>query len=87
MPRVALDLNKDADRQNVKGVWRRGPGLVPFAFSKGSHAGDIGAQVGIIHSGTIHYVGKPLITDDGSGAITPYTGGQPQAPATGIPPS
>ena len=35
MPRVALDLNKDADRQQVKGVWRRGPGLVPGEPNEG----------------------------------------------------
>ena len=35
MPRVALDLNKDADRQKVKGVWRRGPGLVPGEPNEG----------------------------------------------------
>ena len=29
MPRVALDLNTDADRQQVKAQWRVGPGLVP----------------------------------------------------------
>ena len=29
MPRIALDLNKEADRQKVKGQWRLGPGLVP----------------------------------------------------------
>ncbi len=35
MPRVALDLNKDADRQQVKGVWRIGPGLVPGEPNEG----------------------------------------------------
>jgi hypothetical protein len=35
MPRIALDLNKDADRQRVKGVWRRGPGLVPGEPNEG----------------------------------------------------
>jgi hypothetical protein len=35
MPRIALDLNKDADCQLVKGVWRRGPGLVPGEPNEG----------------------------------------------------
>ena len=28
MPRIALDLNKDEDRQKVKGQWRLGPGAM-----------------------------------------------------------
>ena len=35
MPRVALDLNKEADRQKVKGQWRVGPGLVPGQPNEG----------------------------------------------------
>ena len=35
MPRVALDLNKEADRQQVKGTWRVGPGLVPGEPNEG----------------------------------------------------
>ena len=35
MPRVALDLNKSADRQQVKGEWRVAPGLVPGAPNEG----------------------------------------------------
>ena len=35
MPRVALDLNKETDRQHVKGVWRVGPGLVPGEPNEG----------------------------------------------------
>jgi gluconolactonase len=35
MPRVALDLNKEADRQKVKGVWRRALGLVPGEPNQG----------------------------------------------------
>jgi ABC-type branched-subunit amino acid transport system substrate-binding protein len=65
-----------------------GPGLVPFAFSSSDHSGYTGTQIGIIHGLTIHVSGTPLVTDDSaSGAITPYTTAQPQAPATGIPPS
>ena len=35
MPRIALDLNKEADRQKVKGQWRLGPGLVPGEPNEG----------------------------------------------------
>jgi hypothetical protein len=35
MPRVALDLNKEADRQVVKGTWRRALGLVPGEPNQG----------------------------------------------------
>lgn len=35
MPRVALDLNKEEDRQKVKGMWRVGRGLVPGEPNEG----------------------------------------------------
>jgi hypothetical protein len=35
MPRIALDLNKEADRQVVKGTWRRALGLVPGEPNQG----------------------------------------------------
>ena len=35
MPRVALDLNKAEDRQQVKGQWRVAPGLVPGESNEG----------------------------------------------------
>ena len=35
MPRITLDLNKEADRQKVKGQWRMGPGLVPGEPNEG----------------------------------------------------
>jgi branched-chain amino acid transport system substrate-binding protein len=62
-----------------------GPGLVPFAFSSSSHAGFTGAQIGVIKGTAIKLLGTPMTTDDGTGAITPYTTAQPPAPASGIP--
>ncbi len=62
-----------------------GPGLVPFRYSKDSHAGYTGVQIGVIKSGALVLQGTPLVTDDGTGAITPYTTKQPEAPANGIP--
>jgi hypothetical protein len=35
VPRIALDLNKEEDRQKVKGQWRIGPGLVPGEPNEG----------------------------------------------------
>ena len=35
MPRVTLDLNKEDDRQQVKGTWRRALGLVPGEPNQG----------------------------------------------------
>ena len=35
MPRIALDLNKEEDRQKVKGTWRRAMGLVPGEPNQG----------------------------------------------------
>jgi branched-chain amino acid transport system substrate-binding protein len=63
-----------------------GPGLVPFAFSKTSHAGYSGAQIGVIKGNAIVVQGQPLTTDDGSGPLVPYTTPPPPAPANGIPP-
>jgi ABC-type branched-subunit amino acid transport system substrate-binding protein len=62
-----------------------GPGLVPFRFSKQSHAGYTGVQVGKIKGTTIATTGKPLVTDDEGGAITPATKATATAPANGVP--
>jgi hypothetical protein len=35
MPRIALDLNNETDRQKVKGQWRVAPGLVPGEPNEG----------------------------------------------------
>jgi branched-chain amino acid transport system substrate-binding protein len=64
-----------------------GPGLVPFRYSKESHAGYTGVGIAEIKNGETTPIGKPLTTDDGDGAITEYTTAQPQAPANGIPPA
>jgi ABC-type branched-subunit amino acid transport system substrate-binding protein len=64
-----------------------GPGLTPFAYSSTNHAGYTGVQVGVIKGLTVHPMGTPMTTDDGTGPISPYTTPQPQAPADGIPPA
>ncbi|MCW2898348.1 MAG: livK [Streptosporangiaceae bacterium] len=62
-----------------------GPGLVPFAYSKGSHAGYIGAQIGRIDGDSVTVEGGPLTTDAGDGPIQAAPAAQPQAPANGVP--
>jgi len=61
-----------------------GPGLTPFAYSKQSHAGYTGAQIGTIKGETIVLSGQPLTTDDGNGPLKPFTGTPSQAPANGV---
>lgn len=62
-----------------------GPGLVPFRYSANSHAGYTGVQVATIHNGALVPQGQPMVTDDGSGSITSYTGTPATAPSNGIP--
>jgi ABC-type branched-subunit amino acid transport system substrate-binding protein len=62
-----------------------GPGIVPFRFSATSHAGFTGVQVATVKSGALVTTGQPMVTDDGKGPITPYTGAPATAPANGIP--
>jgi ABC-type branched-subunit amino acid transport system substrate-binding protein len=64
----------------------KGPGLVPFRFSKTDHGGWAGVQVGQIRNGNLVLFGQPLVTTPVAGSpITPYTGGQPTPAANGIP--
>jgi len=66
----------------------RGPGLVPYRYSKSVHGGFGGAEIGQVKGGKIVLTGPPLATDPtASGAITPFAGKQPPPPTTGIPPS
>ena len=62
-----------------------GPGLVPFRYSKDSHAGYTGAQLAEIKDGETVVTGKPLVTDDGDGDITEYGESPAKAPASGVP--
>ena len=76
---------RDGIVQAIEGGLDPGPGLVPFRFSSSSHAGFTGTQVGVIKGTTIHLSGSPQTTDDGSGAISPYTTAQATAPSNGVP--
>jgi ABC-type branched-subunit amino acid transport system substrate-binding protein len=64
----------------------QGPVVAPYAYSTTDHDGVTGAYIGIINNGVLTQQGPVLTTDTtASGPITPYTGTEPQAPASGIP--
>ncbi len=72
---------------NLGSSWK-GPGLVPFRYSKTIHGGYAGVQMGQIRGGKLVMSGQPLTSTPAAGSpITPYTGGQPAPPASGIPAS
>ena len=62
-----------------------GPNLTPYGYSAGDHSGMTGTQMGVIKGTSIQLSGTPLVTDDGSGAVTPYTTAEATAPANGVP--
>ena len=64
-----------------------GPGLVPFGYSKDSHSGYTGVQIGTIKGNAVVLQGEPLVTDAGDGPIQPYTEPQQPPPGNGIPPA
>jgi branched-chain amino acid transport system substrate-binding protein len=70
---------------NDGGGWK-GPGLVPFRYTKTEHGGYGGVQVAKVVGTGVKPIG-PVLTSDptASGAITPDTAAQPAPPANGIP--
>jgi branched-chain amino acid transport system substrate-binding protein len=64
----------------------QGPVVAPYAYSSTDHDGVTGAYIGVINNGVLTQQGPVLTTDtSATGAITTYTGTEPQAPASGIP--
>ena len=64
----------------------QGPAVAPYAYSSSDHSGITGAYLGVIQNGQLVQQGPVLTTDtSASGAITPFTGTEQQAPASGIP--
>ena len=64
----------------------QGPVVAPYAYSSTDHDGVTGAYIGVINNGVLTQQGSVLTTDTSpTGAITTYTGAEPQAPASGIP--
>ena len=64
----------------------RGPGLVPFRYTKTEHGGYGGVQLAKVVGSSIDPFGPVLTTPPSAGSpITSYTGGQPAPPVNGIP--
>ena len=65
---------------NTMGASWKGPGLVPYRYSKTNHGGYAGVQMGRVVGGKIVLFGQPQTTDPATGsAITPYTTVSPPA--------
>ncbi|MFE3238486.1 ABC transporter substrate-binding protein, partial [Kitasatospora indigofera] len=80
---------KNPTRQSIVAATEKGgftgPGLVPLGYSKSSHAGYIGVQIGTVQGNAIALQGQPLTTDAADGPIVPYTTPPPTPPSNGIP--
>jgi len=73
------------DAVEEKGSQLKGPGLVPYRYSKSQHGGYAGVEIGQVRNGKIVLFGGPLVTEPtASSPITPYTGGQPAPPESGV---
>ncbi|HET9732528.1 MAG TPA: ABC transporter substrate-binding protein [Acidimicrobiales bacterium] len=68
------------DALNSQGSSWKGPGLVPFGFSKTDHNGYVGGQIVTINNSVITGIGPVFETSD-TGPINTYSGG------SGTPPS
>jgi branched-chain amino acid transport system substrate-binding protein len=70
----------------IESALPQGPMLASFGYSSTSHFGVTGAAIGIITNGVITEQGSTLVTDTtATGAITPFTGTEQTAPASGVP--
>jgi ABC-type branched-subunit amino acid transport system substrate-binding protein len=70
----------------INGGLPQGPAVAPYAYSATDHDGVTGAYIGIINNGILTQEGQVLTTDtSASGPITPYSGTESQAPASGVP--
>ena len=71
----------------IEGGLPQGPAVAPYAYSHSSHAGMTGAFVGVVKNGVI-VPQSPVMTTDTSaaGPVSNYTGSQPAAPSSGLPP-
>jgi len=64
----------------------QGPVSAPYAYSSSDHSGATGAYIGVIRGGVLVAQGPVMTTDTtSSGALTAFSGTQPQAPSSGIP--
>ncbi|MBU8861301.1 MULTISPECIES: ABC transporter substrate-binding protein [unclassified Micromonospora] len=65
----------------------RGPGLVPFRYAEGVHAGYGGVRLTKVTNGVQAYFGPAYTTDDGDGAVTEFTEPPTDPPADAVPTS
>ena len=71
--------------ENDGASWK-GPGLVPFRYSKSDHGGLNGVQMAKVVGSGIKTFGPVQTTDPSPGGpITPYSGGQATPPPNGVP--
>ncbi len=85
-----LKAGRNPTRQDlinaINGGLPQGFSVAPYAYSSTDHNGITGAYMAMINNGALVPTGPVQVTDDSpTGAITTYTGGQPSAPASGIP--
>jgi ABC-type branched-subunit amino acid transport system substrate-binding protein len=73
--------------ETIEGGKLSGPGLVPFRYSKDSHAGYTGVAISQIKDGEMVISGKPMTTDDAEGEISESSASPTPAPPNGIPPA
>ena len=70
----------------IEGGLPQGASVAPYDYSATDHGGIMGAFIGVIKNGAIVQQGPVWTTDTTpAGAVTPYTGTQPAAPASGMP--
>jgi hypothetical protein len=87
LQRAGVNPTRQMIVDTIEGGKLSGPGLVPFRYSKDSHAGYTGVALSQIKGGEAQLTGKPMTTDDGDGAITEYGASPTPAPPNGIPPA
>jgi ABC-type branched-subunit amino acid transport system substrate-binding protein len=87
LQRAGVNPTRQGIVDAVEGGKLTGPGLVPFRYSKDSHAGYTGVATSEIKDGEAQLTGKPMTTDDGGGAPAEDGTSPSAAPANGIPPA
>ncbi|MEV4704034.1 ABC transporter substrate-binding protein [Actinoplanes sp. NPDC049316] len=79
------DLTRDGLIAAVEKGGFQGPGMAPLRFSKTDHSGYGGMRLSRVQGGKQAYFGTVYETDDGDGAVQPYTAAPAAPPSNGIP--
>jgi ABC-type branched-subunit amino acid transport system substrate-binding protein len=70
----------------IEGGLSQGASVAPYDYSASDHGGMMGAFIGVIKNGAIVQQGPVFTTDTTpTGPVTPFSGTQPAAPASGMP--